>query len=85
MHDTVPEIWPGLWYVPTFNPGDNLPLRSLLRLVNPNDAEVEVEIDGLDDRGEPPPEGKVRLTLPAGAACTISAQELESGTAFTWS
>ena len=79
MHDLVREVWPRRWYVPTFNPGSNQSRRSLLRLINPNDMDAEVVIEGLDDRGEPPPQGNVRLTLPAGTACTIGAQDLESG------
>ena len=79
LHDVVPEVWPGQWYVPTFNPGSNLGRLSLLRLINPNDTDAEVLIDGLDTLGEPPPDGPVRLTLPGGAVCTLSASELESG------
>ena len=79
LHDVVPEIWPLQWYVPTFNPGSNLGRLSLLRLINPNDADAEVVIDGLDALGESPPDGRVHVTLPGGAACTISARELESG------
>ena len=36
-------------------------------------------IDGLDALGAAPPGGRVYLTLPGGAACTVSARELESG------
>ena len=79
LHNVVAEIWPLQWYVPTFNPGSNHSRRSFLRLINPHDTAVEVVINGLDDAGNPPPVGNVRLTLRAGAACTITAQELESG------
>ena len=79
LHDVVPEIWPLQWYVPTFNPGSNLGRLSLLRLINPNDDDAQVVIDGLDALGESPPDGRVYVTLPGGAACTISARELESG------
>ena len=79
LHDVVQEVWPGQWYVPTFNPGSNLGRLSLLRLINPNDTEVEVLVDGLDALGDPPPDGPVRLTLPSGAVCTLSAIEVESG------
>ena len=65
--------------MPTFNPGSNRARLSLLRLINPNDTDAEVTIDGLDSLGGSPPGGLVHLTLPAGAACTISAPELESG------
>ena len=67
------------WHVPFFNPGSNTRQRSRLRLVNTAGIDTEVVIDGLDDRGAPPPEGEVRFTLPADAARTISAQELEAG------
>ena len=79
LHDVVPQVWPLLWYVPTVNPGSNQSRRSFLRLINPNDTDAEVMIDALDDKGEPPPDGGVRLILPAGVACTISVQNLESG------
>ena len=36
-------------------------------------------IEGLDDRGDPPPEGEVRFTLSAGTARMLSAQALEEG------
>ena len=78
IHDVAAEVAPGRYRVPIFNPGSNRSQVSLLRLINRADTDAEVEIIGLDDRGEPP-EGRVRLTLPAGTARTISAQELESG------
>ena len=78
MHDLVVEGESMRYHVPTFNPGGNRSQVSRLRLINPTDTEAEVVIDGRDDRGEPP-EDEVRLTLPAGGARTVSAQELESG------
>ena len=66
-------------HVPIFNPGSNNNQRSSLRLINPGGADAQVVIAGLDDRGRPPPNGDVRLTLPAGEARTITAQELERG------
>ena len=68
-------------HVPIFNPGSNNNQRSSLRLVNPGTADAEVAITGLDDRGRQPQSGAVRLTLPAGEARTITAQELEAGSA----
>lgn len=65
--------------VPFFNPGSNYGQRSWLRLVNLSDRAAEVVIDGLDDRGDSPPDGDVRLTLPPGGARMVSAQELEQG------
>lgn len=75
MHDVAAEDAPMRYRVPTFNPST----RSLLRLINPHDADTTVTITGRDDRGEPSPEGEVRLTLPPNAACTVTAPELESG------
>ena len=66
-------------HVLTFNPASNLTKRSLLRLVNTSGIGTEVVITGLDDRGEAPPGGEVRLTLPAGQARTLSVQALEAG------
>ena len=65
--------------VPTFNPGSNADQQSRLRLVNVGGHTASIEISGLDDRGKAPPRGKVRLTLAAGAARTVSAEELEQG------
>ena len=80
MRDVVTEErGPRHYRVPTFNPGSNLSQQSRLRLINPNDRDTEVTISGLDDMGMQPPGGEVRLTLPAGEARTITAQQLESG------
>ena len=79
IHEVVRERGSLRYHVPFINPGSNQSQRSSLRLVNPADTEVEVEIVGLDDRGERPSGADVRLTLPAGSACTIGAQELETG------
>ena len=88
IHDVVlPEYVPGTtatedrmrYPVRFFNPGSNANQQSRLRLINPTGVEVEVTIDGLDDRGKSPPEGEVRLTLPARGARTLSARDLELG------
>ena len=79
MHDVTPEaeMCHHVWF---FNPGSNTNQRSLLRLVNPGDSAAEVTITGRDDQGTSPPEGGgVSLTLPAGTARMLNAQELESG------
>ena len=60
----------------TFNPGRNKNQLSLLRLVNPGTEEAVIAIEGIDDAGET--SGSVQLTLPAGAARTVSAASLES-------
>ena len=67
--------------VPTFNPGKNTGQQSRLRLINVGDDDASVEISGEDDQGDAPPGGSVRLTLRAGAAHMVSAQELEQGAA----
>ena len=82
MHDVVRTVEVGsdtVHRVPIFNPGSNGEQVSWLRLVNLTDASVEVTVRGRDDSGSPPPGGEVRLTLPAGGARSISAQQLESG------
>ena len=79
MQDVVAEEAPMRYRVPIFNPGSNTNRQSRLRLINPNDSDTEVTITGLDDQGVPPPDGSVRLTLPAGEARMITAQQLESG------
>ena len=61
-----------------FNPGSNVVKRSVLRLVNPGDADAEVSISAVDDN-DAAPEGDVTLTLPAGEALDLSTQALESG------
>ena len=78
VHDLVAEGTSMRYHVPLFNPASNHSQVSRLRLVNPTDAETQVVIDGLDDRGERPGR-EVRLTLAAGGARTLGAQELESG------
>ena len=67
------------YHMPFFNPGSNRSQLSRLRLINPGDTAAAIVIDALDDRGEPPPEGEIRLTLPAGASRMFTAQQLEQG------
>ena len=62
-----------------FNPAGNDRQVSRLRLVNPADADATITVSGVDDAGAAPPEGDVTLTLPAGAATAITAQQLEAG------
>ena len=78
MHDLAPESG-GAHRVPIFNPGSNDQQASLLRLVNAGAADVEAVVRGVDDRGRSPG-GAVRVAVPAGAARTLSAAQLESGT-----
>ena len=78
MHDVVRET--ALRHrVPIFNPGSNDQQRSWLRLVNPGDAAAGVTITGRDDTGATSSD-QARLTIPAGAAVTVTAQDLEAGT-----
>ena len=78
MHDVVRET--ALRHrVPIFNPGSNDQQRSWLRLVNPGDAAASVTIAGRDDTGAASAD-EARLTIPAGAAVTVTAQDLEAGT-----
>ena len=62
-----------------FNPAGNDRQVSRLRLVNPADTDATITVSGVDDAGDAPPEGDVTLTLPAGAATAITAQQLEAG------
>ena len=66
--------------VATLNPASNLNQVGVIRLINPGDAEARVSIMGIDDAGHAG-ESVVSLSVPAGAGQTISAEELESGTA----
>ena len=78
VHDIAPES-DGAYHAAIFNPGSNDQQRSLLRLINPNDRTVDVTIDGVDDGGAAPPSGRVRLSLRANEATTVTAQDLENG------
>ena len=67
------------FHVSTFNPGRNSSQQSRLRLVNLGHTAAEIGISGLDDRGNAPPGGDVRLILPARSARLLTATELERG------
>ena len=67
------------YHVPIFNPASNTDQQSRLRLINPGSISAEIEIDGLDDKGRSPPMGTVSLTLLAGEARVLTAQQLEQG------
>ena len=81
MHDVAPETEDGSrrYRVVFFNPGANRSQVSRLRLINPGTSPARVEITARDDAGAAAPGGPVRLTLAAGAARTLTAQELEAG------
>ena len=78
IHDVVPEVEPGRHDVAIFNPGNNMTQQSRLRLVNPGDTVAEAEIAATDDEGSRA-EDIVKVTVPAGGACMVTAHELESG------
>ena len=65
--------------VPTFNPGKNENQGSSLRLINPGSSVANIAIDGVDDAGNPPTGGTVRLTLASGVAKMLTAKEIEEG------
>ena len=76
MHDTAAK--PAATYVvPIFNPGSNTRQVSKLRIVNPSDGAASVLVNGVDDGGEV--SEAVSLTVPAGAARTFTALDLEQG------
>ena len=79
MHDAVPVL-DTHHRVAFLNPGSNRAQVSSLRLVNPGDAAASVTVTGRDEQGASPA-GSVRLTLPAGAARTYTAAQLEEGSA----
>ena len=83
MHDTVrasaasEEAYEYL--VPIFNPASEMTQGSRLRLINPGDEAASITIEGRDDNGTEATGGTVELTLAAGAAQTLTAQQLEAG------
>ena len=78
MHDEAPVSEEGDHWVPFFNPGSNTSKVSHLRIINPGATAAEVTVTGRDAAGDAG-SGTVRLTLAAGAARTLSAQDLERG------
>ena len=85
MHDTVRAgVAAGggggyRYLVPIFNSASEVTQVSRLRLINPGDRIAAVTIDGRDDTGAAATGGTVQLTLPAGGAQTLTAQQLEAG------
>ena len=78
LDGTAPKAGDGALALATFNPGSNWRQVSLLRLANPTTEDAEAAVAGTDDAGSSP-SAPVRLTIPAGTACTVDAAELESG------
>ena len=84
LHDTVLERRSAAsdtyaYDVPILHPAANTAQQSLLRLINPNEQAVRIVMEARDDAGMPASGGTVELTLPAGAARTLTAQQLEAG------
>ena len=82
MHDTVRgPVGPdrSTYEVPIFNPSTDVMQVSRLRLINPNDAAVQVTIAGRDDTGAAGSGGEVQLMLAARGSRTLTAQQLEAG------
>ena len=77
MHDAAPAVDDRHW-VSVFNPGSNRNQVSRLRLVNRGTEPAEVDIRGVDDGGASPGDA-VRTAVPAGAARTFTAAQLEAG------
>lgn len=63
------------------NPADNVNQQTFIRLINPNDADVAVQIQGFDDNGTPAPGGDVVLVMSAQESLQINAADLELGNA----
>ena len=61
-----------------FNPASNRDQCSLLRIVNPGDSAVAVTVTGKDDAGTLPGSA-VSFEVPAQAARTLTARDLEEG------
>ena len=80
LHPFAPRTEDGTSHVAMLNPASNQDIAGVLRLVNVGDAAAQVQITGIDDRGDSPG-GVVRTTVPAGATREFTATELESGNA----
>ena len=78
MNDFVTGVAMG-HRVPIFNPASNTNIVSWLRLVNPTSAAATVTIAGRDQDGAGAAGGDVTLTLGAGEARRVTAQDLEMG------
>ena len=77
MHDVAPADG-DIRRIAIFNPGSNKNQVSHLRLINPTDLPAEITIRGTDDKGMSGT-GEVSLSLDAGTAREITAEQLEEG------
>lgn len=64
--------------VPMLNESTNVHMRGELRIVNPDTKLATVEIDGINDAGQPG-ESTVKISVPGGGAVRVTAAQLESG------
>ena len=78
MNDIVAGVAMG-HRVPIFNPASNTSIVSWLRLINAGGESANVAIAGRDQDGADAPGGDVTLTLGAGEARRVTAQDLEMG------
>ena len=76
---TLAEDGSHSYLVPTFNAAQEMAQMSQLRLVNSTQMAATVTIEGRDDAGAEATGENVELTLPAGGATTLTAQQLEAG------
>ncbi len=84
VHDTVLEAMNAgadtyRYDVAIFHPGANGEQQSRLRLINSGDEVARIMIGARDDTGMAASGGTVELTLPGGAARTLTATQLETG------
>lgn len=81
LHDRVPNR-KETHRVAIFNPASNPNQVSGLRLINPASEPAQVTIAGVDDSGASPG-STVSLTVAPGAAVTLTAADMETGTGVT--
>ena len=84
VHDTVLEARNAgadtyRYDVAIFHPAANAAQQSRLRLINSGDDAARIMIQARDDTGMAASGGTVELTLPGGAARTLTATQLEAG------
>ena len=79
VHSTASEVEPGRWRLSTFQPGVNTSKVGILRVVNVGEGVAAVTVSGVDDAGDPAPEGTVRFSLRPNVSVQISARDLERG------
>lgn len=77
MHDVAPVAADGAHRVSFFNPGSNTRQQSKLRLLNDGTETVSATVTGIDDAGQASTTATLRV--PAGAALTVTAAQLETG------